>query len=91
MSWLTLKAKLYALGALLLAGAAFFFRLKVVTAQRDRAVKKAEEAQAQAHVEKVIRETDAEIYSQYSDLAREANEAAREGRVSDNRRKPSEW
>lgn len=91
MSWLTVKAKLWALGAFLLAVAGFFLRLKVVTAQRDKAVRKAENAEAQAHVERVIRETDSEIYREHSDLAREAREAIKRGEVPENLKDPNRW
>lgn len=91
MTWLSLKAKLWAIGAFGLAIFAAIFRIRYLTSQRDKAVAQAESAKAQAHVERVVRETDAEIYREHSDLAREAKEAIKRGEVPDNLERPNDW
>lgn len=70
---------------------AAIFRIRYLTSQRDKAVAQAETAKARANVEKVIRETDAEIYSNHSDLKRAAREAIRRGEVPENLERPNDW
>ena len=72
MNWLTIKAKLFALGAFLLTVAAFFLRLKLVTAQRDKARDRADAEAARADQAEDIAKADAEIEAKYSDLERES-------------------
>ena len=72
MNWLTIKAKLFALGATVLTVAAFFLRLKLVTAQRDKARKRADAEAARADQAEDIAEADEEIEAKYSDLERES-------------------
>ena len=72
MNWLTIKAKLFALGATVLTVAAFFLRLKLVIAQRDKARKRADAEAARADQAEDIAKADEEIEAKYSDLERES-------------------
>ena len=84
MNWLTIKAKLFALGATVLTVAAFFLRLKIVTAQRDKARKRADAEAARADQAEDIAKADAEIETKYSDLERESKRDIKSGRMPSN-------
>ena len=84
MNWLTIKAKLFALGATVLTVAAFFLRLKLVTAQRDKARKRADAEAARADQAEDIAEADAEIEAKYSDLERESKRDIEKGVMPSN-------
>ena len=86
MNWLTLKAKLYAAGAVLIGVLAFFLRLKVVTHQRDVAKEKAKRATAQAKEATAIVEADAEIEEEFVELEQESEEAIEKGEMPDHMR-----
>lgn len=58
------KAKLYALGAIVLAVLAFVARYIFLKQSRDKFKKKAEEFEAQAHRAKVVAEKDNELEAQ---------------------------
>lgn len=91
MSWLTIKAKLIAAGAGLMAILAFVLRLKIVTAQRDKArvkAKTAEKAAKQAHD---VIESDTEIEVEFSDLERESKRDIENGKMPDNIRNRNEF
>ena len=84
MNWLTIKAKLFALGATVLTVAAFFLRLKLVTAQRDKARKRADAEAARADQAEDIAKADEEIEAKYSDLERESKRDIKAKRMPDN-------
>ena len=84
MNWLSIKAKLFALGATVLTVAAFFLRLKIVTAQRDKARKRADAEAARADQAEDIAEADAEIEAKYSDLERESKRDIKAKRMPSN-------
>ena len=84
MNWLTIKAKLFALGATVLTVAAFFLRLKLVTAQRDKARKRADAEAARADQAEDIAKADEEIEAKYSDLERESKRDIEKGVMPDN-------
>lgn len=64
MNWLTLKAKLIALGAFLLGLVALFFRLKVVKSQRDNFKEKSLVAEARIKQADRLRQRDTELEDQ---------------------------
>ena len=84
MNWLTIKAKLFALGATVLTVAAFFLRLKIVTAQRDKARKRADAEAARADQAEDIAKADEEIEAKYSDLERESKRDIKAKRMPSN-------
>ena len=84
MNWLSIKAKLFALGATVLTVAAFFLRLKLVTAQRDKARKRADAEAARADQAEDIAKADEEIEAKYSDLERESKRDIEAKRMPDN-------
>ena len=84
VNWLTIKAKLFALGATVLTVAAFFLRLKIVTAQRDKARKRADAEAARADQAEDIAEADEKIEAKYSDLQRESKRDIKAKRMPDN-------
>ena len=84
MNWLTIKAKLFALGATVLTVAAFFLRLKLVTAQRDKARKRADAEAARADQAEDIAKADEEIEAKYSDLERESKRDIKAKRMPSN-------
>ena len=84
MNWLTINAKLFALGATVLTAAAFFLRLKLVTTQRDKARKRADAEAARADQAEDIAKADEEIEAKYSDLERESKRDIEKGVMPDN-------
>lgn len=88
MNWLSLKAKLYALGGVLLTVTAFFLRLKHVKHQRDKYKEHADIYKNQVEQKKKVDKVDAEIESEYSDKRREAKAS---DEMPDNIRNPNSW
>ncbi len=78
---MTQRARLYALGAGLLAFVAFFVRFQAVKAQRDRAVERAKKEKARADQAQKVIAADAEIENEFSDLKREADRAIKAGEM----------
>lgn len=95
VSWLTIQAKLYAAGAIALAVLGFFVRLKVVTAQRDRAVVVADTMKARVHVQqtqkKIAREEKKRLVSRRADIIREIQKDEENFKGLDNLNKPNDF
>ncbi len=91
MNLLTIKAKLIAFGAASLAVIGFFLRLKVVTAQRDKARIKAKTAEKAAKQLGEVIESDAEIEGEFSELEREAEDDIENGEMPDNIRNRNQF
>ncbi len=88
MALLNLKAKLIALGAILLTVLGFFLRLKIVTKQRDRAKQKAAKYKAWSERQTQTAEVEAEIENKYSDLKREVKKDLKNEVIPDHLRNP---
>lgn len=91
MSWLTIKAKLIALGALLLGVIAFFVRLKVVKSQRDNLKEKVQVAEARIKQADRLHQRDIELESQSRSRRAEAAKEIEESGVSKELSNPNEW
>lgn len=80
----SLRARLYAIGALALSAIAFFLRFKMVKHQRDKARVAQRRAEAQVKENEANRKSDAEIYAEYSDIERLADEDLKSGKMPEN-------
>lgn len=85
---LNLKAKLIALGALLLSGLAFILRFQQVKSQRDRAKEAAAKYKAWSERQTENMEADAEIEQKFSHRADEATKALKNDEIPAHLRNP---
>lgn len=90
MSWLSIKAKLWGLGALILAGIGFILRLRVLEHQRDAARERANWAEAEANYRRVKDKKEAEIDQEFSDLEARRKQDVKDGKVPENLRNPND-
>ena len=92
LSW---KYKLMALGAGLLTVLAFFVRLKVVTAQRDKAKQDVETLKVAVHVEKVRKKESLErtekLYSHRVEIMKEVEKNDKDFKGLDNLSDSNDW
>lgn len=92
MTWLiSLKAKIYVLGALLVTFLGIILRNSYLAAQNERLRHKADLALAQVRYSKEVAYADTEIDQTFSHRAEVANEQVEDGVVPDNLREPNEW
>jgi hypothetical protein len=95
MSLLWLKAKGMMIGGIVLAALAFFVRLKIVTAQRDKAQAKADSLGAALHVEhvrkKIIKEIGKEEVLRREDLLKEIKKDDKDYKGIDSLTNSNDW
>jgi hypothetical protein len=91
VNWLTIKAKLYALGALILAAVGFFIRLKVVKTQRDNLKEKVAVSEARIRQADRLRQRDTELEEQSRSRRADVLKQVESEGVSDELKSPNDW
>jgi hypothetical protein len=91
VNWLTIKAKLYALGALILAAVGFFIRLKVVKTQRDNLKEKVAVSEARIRQADRLRQRDTELEEQSRSRRADVLKQVESEGVSDELANPNDW
>jgi hypothetical protein len=91
VNWLTIKAKLYALGALILAAVGFFIRLKVVKTQRDNLKEKVAVSEARIRQADRLRQRDTELEEQSRSRRADVLKQVESEGVSDELKDPNDW
>lgn len=90
-----LQAKLYSIGAALLAGLAFFVRFQAVKNQRDKAVMERDVLKARSHVaiqqKKIKRKEEERLVSHSADIVKELNKKKEEWKGIDNLKDPNDY
>jgi hypothetical protein len=95
MSWLTIKAKLALIGAVLLSVLAVFARLKLVEHQRDKQKVRADILDARLHIQKVqkkiVKEERDRLLSEEESLSKELSKKGEEFEGVDNLSDPNNF
>jgi hypothetical protein len=91
VNWLTIKTKLYALGALILAAVGFFIRLKVVKTQRDNLKEKVAVSEARIRQADRLRQRDTELEEQSRSRRADVLKQVESEGVSDELKDPNDW
>ena len=91
MNWLTIKAKLWAFGAIALGVLAAILRFRVVKEQRDNAREQRDQAEAKLKWRDDVEAVDVEIDNEFSDREARAKEDRRRGKVPEHLRNSNSW